>query len=128
MSRVVSLGVLVMRNGKCAPSIVPSFDVTVYLVLDDFGRLGRSYRETDESKADVETVISNMLAGEYNKPIRVVEFNTAEGWSRDCSEDIAWEVLERASLNGTRLSDGTLQFVAFHVGETEALRAQSAVY
>jgi hypothetical protein len=49
--------------------------VTVYLVLDDFGRLGRSYRETDEAKADVETVISNMLAGDYSKPVRVVEFN-----------------------------------------------------
>ena len=115
-----------MRNGKDTPSIVPSFDVAVYLVLDDFGRLGRSYRETDEAKADVETVISNMLAGEYYKPIRVVEFNTAEGWARDCSEDVAWEVLERASRKGTRLPDGTFAFVAFHVGESEALRAQNA--
>ena len=31
-----------------SPSLVPSFDVTVYLVLDDFGKLGRSYLETDE--------------------------------------------------------------------------------
>jgi hypothetical protein len=114
-----------MRNGKDTPSIVPSFDVAVYLVLDDFGRLGRSYRETDEAKADVETVISNMLAGEYNKPIRVVEFNTAEGWSRDCSEDIAWEVLERATKDGTRLPEGTFEFVSFHVGEDEALRVQN---
>jgi hypothetical protein len=105
--------------------IVPGFDVTVYIVLDDFGHLGSSYRETDEAKADVETVITNMLAREYNKPLRVVEFNTAEGWSRDCSEDVAWEVLERASKNGTRLPDGTFSFVTFHVGEDEALRVQN---
>jgi len=113
-----------MRNGN-APSIVPSFDVTVYIVLDDFGQLGRSYRETDEAKADVETVISNMLAGEYSKPLRAVEFNTTEGWSRDCSEDIAWEVLERAKKQGVRLPDGTFDFVSFHVGEDKALRVQN---
>jgi hypothetical protein len=112
-------------NGENAPSIVPSFDVTVYLVLDDFGRLGRSYRETDEAKADVGTVITNMIAGEYSKPLRVVEFNTAEGWSRDCSEDVAWEVLNRASKSGARLPDGTFAFVSFHVGEDEALRVQN---
>ena len=38
----------VMRS----PSIAPSgFDVDVYVVLDDFGKLGRSYRETDEEAA-----------------------------------------------------------------------------
>ena len=38
---------------------MPSFDVTVYLVLDDLGKLGRSYIETDEEKSDLETVITN---------------------------------------------------------------------
>ena len=55
----------------------------------------------DEEKCDRETVIKNMLAGEYKKPIRVVAFNTAEGWSQDVSEEIAWEVLEaRAGTRG----------------------------
>jgi hypothetical protein len=43
---------------EASPSVVPSFDVTVYLVLDDFGRLGRSYLETDEDSADLETVVA----------------------------------------------------------------------
>jgi hypothetical protein len=35
------------------PSIVPNGnDQNVYLVVDDFGRLGRSYRETDVERAD----------------------------------------------------------------------------
>lgn len=35
------------------PSIVPIGDnQIVYLVLDDFGRLGRAYRETDEERID----------------------------------------------------------------------------
>ena len=50
-----------------APPLVPSQKVygTVYIVLDDFGKLGRVYRETDETAADAETVIRNLLLGEY---------------------------------------------------------------
>lgn len=41
-----------------SPSIVPdATDRDVYLVLDDFGALGRSWRETDEAEIDLETVI-----------------------------------------------------------------------
>jgi hypothetical protein len=37
-----------MRTSNWTPSIVPKGDdQKVYIVLDDFGRLGRSYRETD---------------------------------------------------------------------------------
>jgi hypothetical protein len=34
-----------------------AFDVTVYLVLTDFGRLGRAYVETDEAQADDATIV-----------------------------------------------------------------------
>jgi hypothetical protein len=109
-----------------APSLVPSF-VTVHLVLDDFGKLGRAYRETDEEKADRETVVQSLLAGEYNRPIRVVAFNTAELWSRDVSEDVAWEVVKRAVASGSRLPYETHNFVARHLGEQVALRAENAL-
>ena len=110
-----------------SPSLVPSFDVTVYLVLDDFGKLGRSYLESDEAKADLETVIRNLLAGEYRRPVRVVAFNTSEFWSRDASEDVAWEVINRAVATGTRLPEATHNFVARYIGEEVALRAEIAL-
>jgi len=69
-----------MRRTGWTPSIVPKGDdQNVYLVVDDFGRNGRSYRETDVETADLETVILDLLEGQYNNPIRVVAFNTAEG-------------------------------------------------
>jgi len=89
-----------MRTGYQAPSVVPKYDVTVYLVLDHFGRLVSAYRETDEEHADLENVINNMLHGEYNAPKRVVAFNTAEKWCSDVSEDVAWDVLKRALHSG----------------------------
>jgi hypothetical protein len=118
-----------MRVGSsgAGPSLVPKFDVTVYLVLDDFGKIGRAYREADEEKSDLETVIQGMIVGEYKKPIRVVAFNSAEGWSRDVSEDIAWEVLNRASSGGLSLPPSTHNFVARHVGELTALKAENAL-
>jgi hypothetical protein len=88
--------------GYWTPSIVPSGDSeTVYLVLDDFGDLGRCWRETDiETAADLETVISDLLKGEYANPVRVIGFNTTEGWSRDVSEDVASELQYRCDRQG----------------------------
>jgi hypothetical protein len=58
--------------GNWTPSIVPSGDSeTVYLVPDDFGDLGRVWRETDfETAADLETIIRDLLKGEYANPVR----------------------------------------------------------
>src|SRR4051794_22839918 len=81
--------------GNWTPSIVPTDDQSIYLVLDDFGDIGRAWRETDVEKTDLETVITDMLRGEYSDPVRVVGFNTAEGWSRDVSEDVADEIRRR---------------------------------
>jgi len=48
----------------------------IYLVLDDFGERGRSWREIDEERTERETVIRDLLEGQYSDPIRVVAFNT----------------------------------------------------
>ena len=85
---------------KCSvsphPSIAPARDLTVHIVLNDFGRLGRAYHETDEARCDRQSVIDDLLGGQFDRPIRVIAFNAAEGWSRDVSEDIARAVAEKA--------------------------------
>ena len=98
-----------------SPSLAPSRhanEVTVHIVLDDFGgRLGRAYREIDEAAADEKTVVENIIAGEYSHPLRVVAFNTAEGWARDVSEDIAHTVLSRARSERRPLGTAAQEFV-----------------
>jgi len=65
--------------GNWTPSIVPGgTSRTVYLVPNDFGRLGRSYLETGEDETDLETIISGMLEGQYSNPVDVFAFNAAE--------------------------------------------------
>jgi hypothetical protein len=88
-----------MRKSGWTPSIVPNDDdQTAYIVVDDFGPVGRSYRETDAERADLEAVIMGMLEGRYSNPVRVIGFNTAEGWSRDVSADVAHEVRYRCDI------------------------------
>ena len=60
-----------MRRSSWTPSIVPSGnDETVYLVADDFGRLGRAWREADYEATDLETVLEDLRTGQYSHPIR----------------------------------------------------------
>jgi hypothetical protein len=57
-----------MRQSRTASIVPDGTDQTVYLVLDDFGRLGRAYPETDEERADLESVISDLMIEQYNIP------------------------------------------------------------
>lgn len=55
-----------------APSIVPldRLDRDIYLVLEDFGaRAGCSWRETDEQDTDRETVLRDLISGQYAYPV-----------------------------------------------------------
>ena len=79
-------------------------------MLDDFGRIGRSWRETDENATDRETLIRDLVQGEFSNPIRIVAFNTAEGWSRDVTVDIADELRRRYSEFG-EVPESVLQFM-----------------
>jgi len=56
-----------------SPSIVPqSNDRDVYLILDDLGRLGRSWRWINEERTDRETIITDLMDGQYSNPVRIV--------------------------------------------------------
>ena len=96
---------------RTSPTIAPHGpDQDTYLVLDDFGPMGRSWRETDENGADRETLIRDLVEDQYCRPIRIVAFNTAEGWSRDVTVDIADE-LRRRYVEFGEVSESILEFL-----------------
>jgi hypothetical protein len=97
---------------RTSPSTVPHrADQDTYLVLDDFGgRIGCSWRETDVDSADRETLIRDLLDGQYSNPVRIVAFNTAEGWSRDVTVDIADEA-RRRYLEYDEVASSVLDFL-----------------
>ena len=63
----------------------------------------------DEGCTDRETLIRDVLAGEYNHPVRIVAFNTTEGWSRDVTVEIADE-LRRRFAEFDEIPDSVLAF------------------
>ena len=68
-----------------SPSIVPdALSRDVYLVLDDVGgRFGLAWPAAYVAATDRPRLIRHLLEGQYMSPVRIVAFNTAEGWSRD---------------------------------------------
>jgi hypothetical protein len=104
------------------PRIVPyGADQTVYLVIDRFSGLGTVYRETEVERTDLETIIADLMSGQFNDPIRVVAFNTLEHWSEDVSEYIAFEIQTRCDIDGTGIPEHIQDFVTSHTGATRQL-------
>jgi hypothetical protein len=61
------------RNAEGEGNLILSFDTTC--------------------QADRQTVLCNLLSGQYERPLRIVAFNTTEGWARDVTAEIASEAL-----------------------------------
>src|SRR5437868_852050 len=94
-----------------SPSIVPDFNHHTYLVLDDFGSLGRAWRETDEHQTGRRPWCAGSWNVQFENPVRVVAFNTSQGWARDATEDVAREVMALAQREDTKLTGSALRFV-----------------
>ena len=106
-----------MRNQTPLVPGQSAFDTTVYIVLNYYGsRLGRAYAETGDDEADEKTTIENILSGQHSHPIRVVAFNTAEGWSRDVTEEIANAVLSTAQRERRSISIAAQEFLVRVLG------------
>lgn len=106
------------------PSIVPtgSGDAqTIYLVVNNFGHLGTAFTETEVEQADLETVITDLMSGQYSDPVRVVAFNTAENWAEDVSQDVAREIQRRVDLAGDDLPFSIEAFIEMHAGPSRQL-------
>ena len=96
---------------RTSPSIVPGIDRDVYLVLDDFGRMGCAWHETNVEDTNLEAVIDDLLEGQYGNPVRVIGFNLTAGWIRDASEEVARKLRQRCADAGRELPDSLNEFV-----------------
>lgn len=94
------------------PPIAPEHDDTTYLVLDDHGSHGLAYAETDPTLADRESVIADLIEGQFSRPVRVVAFSLQRHWSDDVSREIAAEIQRRVDY--LDLTDAVRCFVDRH--------------
>ena len=100
-----------MASSSRTSRIVPyGADQTAYLVVDRF-QSGSVYRETEVERTDLEIIVSDLLTGQFNDPVRVIAFNTLEHWSDDVSSDIAAEIQTRCDIAGDPVPEHIQDFV-----------------
>jgi hypothetical protein len=78
-----------------AVRLVPLYENNdVYLVLDELVTFGRVWCELSEKSANAQTVVELIANGGFHRPMRVIAFNTAEGWSRDETVAVGLKLLQ----------------------------------
>jgi hypothetical protein len=92
-----------------SPPLAPALDHTLHFLLCDFGARGIAYVETDPAAADELSITRAIVTGEYDRPLRVIACNPAEGWCRDVSAQIAANIADVAEMPA-----GARAFVEMH--------------
>jgi hypothetical protein len=100
-------------------------DQTLYLVADRLSRRGAVYCEIEIERTEIETIITDLLAGQFSDPVRVTAYNTLEHWSQDISGDIAAEIQSRCDIEGVAVPAYVEDFVHDHTGRPHSIRGLS---
>jgi hypothetical protein len=95
-------------------------DQTVYVVVEGDGRQAITGQDAIE-RTDVETVVTDLMSGRFNDPIRIVAFNTLEHWSSDISAEIALEIQSRCDSDGLDVPQYLATFMEMHIDPTRHL-------
>lgn len=74
---------------------------TLYFVECDFGKSGRAFVETDPEKNSRANVIDDIVDGQVEDVLRVLQVIPEEGTCRDVTEDIARDVYARLDETGS---------------------------
>ena len=103
-----------------SPIVPYGADETVLVVIDNPGATGGAHRQVE--CADLDTVISELIAGRFNDPVGVVAFNTLEHWTPDLSADIANEIVARCDSEAAPMPGHLEDFVRRHARLRELAR------
>jgi hypothetical protein len=120
-------GAPAMRKSISITSIVPyGADQTLYIVVDGLGERGTFRREREVERTELETVVADLMSGQFNDPICVAAFNTLEHWSRDISMDVAREIQCRCDMDSTDVPQYLAGFIELHIGPAAQSMLRSA--
>lgn len=62
------------------------FDRSLYMVVRHFGDLGmESHTNPDDTR---ESIVADIVTGQIDRVVAVIEVNPVEGWSRNCTAEI----------------------------------------
>jgi hypothetical protein len=107
------------------PSIVPGSPEDYFIIINQYGRFGTAFAETDLDRANYETTIADLMAGQHSDPLRVIMFNPETNRS-EVSHAIAQEILRRLGLEGRNVPSALEDFIDRHVGKDRQLTLRLA--
>ena len=106
------------------PSVPYGADETIFVVIENTGAPGGVAREVERS--DLETIIRDLMSGQFNDPVRVVAFNTLEHWLKDVSADVAAEIQTRCDIDREPVPEHVRDFVQRQAGSARQLALRLA--
>ncbi len=95
--------------------------------MNNYGRFGTAFAETDLDRANYETTIADLIAGQHCDPLRVIMFNPDTDRSEDVSHMVAQELLRRLGLEERSVPLALEDFIDRHVGPDRQLTLRLAV-
>lgn len=69
-----------------------TLDHDFVIVIDDHGRHGLAFSETDLADATRAKAVKDIAEGQYERVVAIIQFNPAEGWCHDITVDVLAEV------------------------------------
>jgi len=99
------------RTGRISPIVRYGADRTAYLIVDSLGARGS---EIEIERSDLETIISDLMAGQFNDPLRIFALNTLAHRSEDVSKQVAEEIQERCDIDARPIPEHIRDFVDNH--------------
>jgi len=104
------------RTGLMPTAVSSRADQTVYLVVDRVGSPRNVCCKTKVERADIETIIADLIAGQFNDPLRVVAISTSGHWSKDVSRALAEEIQARCDIEAMPVPEHIRDFVVSYTG------------
>ena len=98
-----------------------------YIVVNHYGRFATAFAETDLDRANYETTIADLIAGQHSDPLRVIMFNPETNRSEDVSHMVAQELLRRLGLEDRNEPSVLEDFIDRHVGPDRQLTLRLAL-
>jgi hypothetical protein len=98
-----------------------------YIVVNHYGRFGTAFAETDIDRANFETTIADLMAGQHPDPLGVVMFNPDTDPTEDVSHVVAQELLRRLGLEDRSVPSALEDFIERHVGPDRQLTLRLAL-
>src|SRR6516165_10375771 len=99
--------------------LIPTQDLTVYAILEDFGKHGAAWREIDEIRADERSIIEGILRGVTTRSARC-RLQCRRGLGARSDEryrDIVLKVVRAARQQNRKMSALTRAFIERITGQ-----------